>query len=280
MVAKLFDLEVGKFDEAVELEQNMGAEPGKALRWRRKKQKAARDADPNNQRGQPCRDRAKLAVPEPRRNLHRAHGPHTTIGPPRPEATTVQKPRPRPGFGSTYPVVEPEPYRCARRELREFLPSSTTCFSRRRSRRSRADERQGREFVRRATKELMWTAWSRNGEEKPSLIIFDLNHNSVKPLTLIPKPSRPSFEEGNVDHRLSSARAGGPGKQKAHEVGCDMVISARSAFSTEPAATAASRHGAPWKKKVPPFSSRAGFGCLANEHLHQYAQKPRERPWK
>jgi hypothetical protein len=26
------------------------------------------------------------------------------------------------------------------------------------------------------------------------------------------------------------------------------------------------------KKKVPPFSSRAGFGCLANEHLHQYAR--------
>jgi response regulator RpfG family c-di-GMP phosphodiesterase len=26
-----------------------------------------------------------------------------------------------------------------------------------------------------------------NGEEKPSLIIFDLNNNSVKPLTLIPK---------------------------------------------------------------------------------------------
>ena len=66
-----------------------------------------------------------------------------------------------------------------------------------------------------------------NGEEKPSLIIFDLNSNSVKPLSLIPK-LKSRLKKTSVIGFLSHVQ--GDLKQKAHEVGCDMVLP-RSAFS-------------------------------------------------
>jgi CheY-like chemotaxis protein len=66
-----------------------------------------------------------------------------------------------------------------------------------------------------------------NGEEKPSLIIFDLNSNSVKPLSLIPK-LKSKLKKTSVIGFLSHVQ--GDLKQKAHEVGCDMVLP-RSAFS-------------------------------------------------
>src|SRR5204862_7958968 len=66
-----------------------------------------------------------------------------------------------------------------------------------------------------------------NGEEKPSLIIFDLNNNSVKPLSLIPK-LKSKHKKTSVIGFLSHVQ--GDLKQKAHEVGCDMVLP-RSAFS-------------------------------------------------
>ena len=66
-----------------------------------------------------------------------------------------------------------------------------------------------------------------NGEEKPSLVIFDLNTVSVKPLTLIPK-LKSKLKKTSVIGFLSHVQ--GDLKQKAHEVGCDMVLP-RSAFS-------------------------------------------------
>ena len=66
-----------------------------------------------------------------------------------------------------------------------------------------------------------------NGEEKPSLIIFDLNHVSAKPLSLIPKLKN-KLKKTSVIGFLSHVQ--GDLKQKAHEVGCDMVLP-RSAFS-------------------------------------------------
>ena len=66
-----------------------------------------------------------------------------------------------------------------------------------------------------------------NGEEKPSLIIFDLNHVSAKPLSLIPK-LKSKLKKTSVIGFLSHVQ--GDLKQKAHEVGCDMVLP-RSAFS-------------------------------------------------
>ena len=67
-----------------------------------------------------------------------------------------------------------------------------------------------------------------NGEEKPSLIIFDLNNANAKPLTLIPKLKTKLKKGTSIIGFLSHVQ--GDLKQKAHEVGCDMVLP-RSAFS-------------------------------------------------
>ena len=67
-----------------------------------------------------------------------------------------------------------------------------------------------------------------NGEEKPSLIIFDLNNANAKPLTLIPKLKSKLKRGTSIIGFLSHVQ--GDLKQKAHEVGCDMVLP-RSAFS-------------------------------------------------
>ncbi len=67
-----------------------------------------------------------------------------------------------------------------------------------------------------------------NSEEKPALIIFDLNNSAAKPLSIIPKlkaklKKQTSFL-GFVSH------LNGDLKMKALEAGCDMVVP-RSAFS-------------------------------------------------
>jgi CheY-like chemotaxis protein len=67
-----------------------------------------------------------------------------------------------------------------------------------------------------------------NGEEKPSLIIFDLNNANAKPLTLIPKLKTKLKKGTSIIGFLSHVQ--GDLKQKAHEAGCDMVLP-RSAFS-------------------------------------------------
>jgi hypothetical protein len=69
---------------------------------------------------------------------------------------------------------------------------------------------------------------SSNGDEKPSLIIFDLNNANAKPLTLIPKLKGKLKKGTSIIGFLSHVQ--GDLKQKAHEVGCDMVLP-RSAFS-------------------------------------------------
>ncbi len=66
------------------------------------------------------------------------------------------------------------------------------------------------------------------GEEKPSLIIIDLNHHTVKPLTVIPKLKAKFKKETNNIGLLSHLQGGL--KMKAQEAGCDMVLP-RSAFS-------------------------------------------------
>jgi DNA-binding NarL/FixJ family response regulator len=67
-----------------------------------------------------------------------------------------------------------------------------------------------------------------NGEEKPSLIIFDLNNANAKPLTLIPRLKSKLKKGTSIIGFLSHVQ--GDLKQKAHDVGCDMVLP-RSAFS-------------------------------------------------
>lgn len=65
-------------------------------------------------------------------------------------------------------------------------------------------------------------------DERPSLIVFDLNNASAKPLTLIPrlksKLKRGTSVIGFLSHLQSDLKA------KAIEAGCDMVMP-RSAFS-------------------------------------------------
>jgi hypothetical protein len=65
-------------------------------------------------------------------------------------------------------------------------------------------------------------------EEKPSLIVFDLNNAAAKPLTLIPKIKAKLKRGTSVIGFLSHLQ--GDLKVKAAEAGCDIVMP-RSAFS-------------------------------------------------
>ncbi len=80
-----------------------------------------------------------------------------------------------------------------------------------------------------------------NGGDKPSLIIFDLNNASIKPLTMIPKLKAKLKKATNIIGFVSHVQ--GDLKMKAHEAGCDMVVP-RSAFSQN-LAQILRRHGAP-----------------------------------
>ena len=80
-----------------------------------------------------------------------------------------------------------------------------------------------------------------NGEDKPALIIFDLNNVSAKPLSVIPKLKARLKKATNIIGFVSHVQ--GDLKQKAHEAGCDMVLP-RSAFSQN-LAQLLRRHGAP-----------------------------------
>ena len=65
-------------------------------------------------------------------------------------------------------------------------------------------------------------------EEKPALIIFDLNNANAKPLTTIPKLRSKLKKATSIVGFLSHLQ--GDLKMKAQEAGCDMVVP-RSAFS-------------------------------------------------
>jgi PleD family two-component response regulator len=80
-----------------------------------------------------------------------------------------------------------------------------------------------------------------NGDEKPSLIIFDLNNVTAKPLTTIPKLKSKLKKGTSIIGFLSHVQ--GDLKMKAHEAGCDMVLP-RSAFSQN-LPQLLRRHGAP-----------------------------------
>ena len=65
-------------------------------------------------------------------------------------------------------------------------------------------------------------------EDKPSLIIFDLNNANAKPLITIPKLKNKLKKQTSIVGFLSHLQ--GDLKVKAQEAGCDMVVP-RSAFS-------------------------------------------------
>src|ERR1700756_593232 len=134
--------------------------------------------------------------------------------------------RTRPGFGATYHPPDPEPL-----PLREAASSRIFAFVDDLFFLAKIQETARKinvkvEFVK-TDKDLL-DRMKQNGEEKPSLIIFDLNNVNAKPLTLIPKLKSKLKKGTSIVGFLSHVQ--GDLKQKAHEAGCDMVLP-RSAFS-------------------------------------------------
>jgi CheY-like chemotaxis protein len=148
--------------------------------------------------------------------------------------------RSRPGFAAQYPQPEPEPLPASQEDAnsRIFAFIEDLFFMAKIQETARKLNVKV-EFVK-SDKDLM-DKMQQNGEEKPSLIIFDLNNNSVKPLTLIPKLKSKLKKGTSIIGFLSHVQ--GDLKQKAHEVGCDMVLP-RSAFSQN-LPQLLRRHGAP-----------------------------------
>ncbi|HUI84076.1 MAG TPA: hypothetical protein VL240_07630 [Candidatus Binatia bacterium] len=95
------------------------------------------------------------------------------------------------------------------------------------------------EFVK--TEKELQEKMGQNGADKPSLIIFDLNSATAKPLTTIPRLKSKLKKGTNIIGFVSHVQ--GDLKLKAQEAGCDMVLP-RSAFSQN-LAQLLRRHGAP-----------------------------------
>jgi len=147
--------------------------------------------------------------------------------------------RQRPGFQTQYPQPEPEPLPANGDANSRIFAFIEDLFFMAKIQETARKLNVKVEFVK-TDKDLM-DKMQQNGEEKPSLIIFDLNNNSVKPLTLIPKLKSKLKKGTSIIGFLSHVQ--GDLKQKAHEVGCDMVLP-RSAFSQN-LPQLLRRHGAP-----------------------------------
>jgi CheY-like chemotaxis protein len=147
--------------------------------------------------------------------------------------------RHRPGFSSSYPQPEPDPLPANEDGNSRIFAFIEDLFFMAKIQETARKLNVKVEFVK-SDKDLM-EKMHLNGEEKPSLIIFDLNNNGVKPLTLIPKLKSKLKKGTSIIGFLSHVQ--GDLKQKAHEVGCDMVLP-RSAFSQN-LPQLLRRHGAP-----------------------------------
>ncbi len=147
--------------------------------------------------------------------------------------------RPRPGFSTQYPQPEPEPLPASEDASSRIFAFIEDLFFMAKIQETARKLNVKVEFVK-SDKDLM-EKMQQNGEEKPSLIIFDLNNAGVKPLTLIPKLKSKLKKGTSIIGFLSHVQ--GDLKQKAHEVGCDMVLP-RSAFSQN-LPQLLRRHGAP-----------------------------------
>jgi len=147
--------------------------------------------------------------------------------------------RGRPGFGPSYSPVEPEPLPPSEDATSRIFAFVDDLFFQAKIQETARKLNVKMEFVK-SDKELA-EKMKQNGEEKPSLIIFDLNSVNAKPLVLIPKLKAKLKKGTSIIGFLSHVQ--GDLKQKAHEVGCDMVLP-RSAFSQN-LPQLLRRHGAP-----------------------------------
>src|SRR5207302_5534385 len=134
--------------------------------------------------------------------------------------------RPRPGFTTQYSQPDPEPLPPSVDANSRIFAFIEDLFFMAKIQETARKLNVKVEFVK-TDKDLM-EKMQQNGEEKPSLIIFDLNNANAKPLTLIPKLKSKLKKGTSIIGFLSHVQ--GDLKQKAHEVGCDMVLP-RSAFS-------------------------------------------------
>jgi len=133
----------------------------------------------------------------------------------------------RAGFGPSYTPLEPEPLPAQHEDAasRIFAFVEDLFFMAKIQETARKLSVKV-EFVK-TEKELLGRI-KENGEEKPSLIIFDLNNANAKPLTTIPKLKNKLKKGTSFIGFLSHIQ--GELKLKAQEAGCDMVVP-RSAFS-------------------------------------------------
>jgi hypothetical protein len=147
--------------------------------------------------------------------------------------------RGRPGFGPSYSPMEPEPLPPSDDATSRIFAFVDDLFFQAKIQETARKLNVKVEFVK--TDKDLGEKMKENGDEKPSLIIFDLNSVSAKPLILIPKLNTKLKNGTSIIGFLSHVQ--GDLKQKAHEVGCDMVLP-RSAFSQN-LPQLLRRHGAP-----------------------------------
>jgi CheY-like chemotaxis protein len=147
--------------------------------------------------------------------------------------------RMRPGFAPAYAPVEPDPLPNREDANSRIFAFVDDLFFQAKIQETARKLNVKVEFCK-AEKDLL-EHMKQNGEEKPSLIIFDMNNANAKPLTLIPKLKTKLKKGTSIIGFLSHVQ--GDLKQKAHEVGCDMVLP-RSAFSQN-LPQLLRRHGAP-----------------------------------
>ncbi len=152
--------------------------------------------------------------------------------------------RARPGFATNYPQPEPEPLPLREDATPRIFGFVDDLFFQAKIQETARKLNVKVEFMK--SEQDLTERIKQNGEEKPSLIIFDLNIASVKPLTLIPKLKSKLKKGTSVIGFLSHVQ--GDLKLKAHEAGCDMVLP-RSAFSQN-LPQLLRRHGAPQEEAV------------------------------
>jgi len=147
--------------------------------------------------------------------------------------------RMRPGFAPAYTPLDPEPLPQGDNGSSRIFAFVDDLFFQAKIQETARKLNVKVEFVK--TEKDLLDHIKQNGEEKPSLIIFDMNNANAKPLTLIPKLKTKLKKGTSIIGFLSHVQ--GDLKMKAHEVGCDMVLP-RSAFSQN-LPQLLRRHGAP-----------------------------------
>ena len=134
--------------------------------------------------------------------------------------------RMRPGFAPSYQPADPEPLPTREDATSRIFAFVDDLFFMAKIQETARKINVKVEFVK-TDKDLL-DKMKQNGEEKPSLIIFDLNNVNAKPFTLIPKFKSKFKKATSIIGFLNHLQ--GDLKMKAVEAGCDTVMP-RSAFS-------------------------------------------------